>query len=203
MVPYLKGFHLTIEMWHSGRDADGWKLKEKDDSSVMLLNLLGSLDVTRAGAGGLDLSMAASYSTNWGKNKDEAAVNHQLAVKLGEEHVYAPEDGFTTPAPCFKDDINALLRLSNLDLPPLQVVRPSHVVHVYYGFGGVSCKQFGATMLANYNCRGCASRLTKGKCGIRFRVGLWSAKEEDESSNYKELCNLVEMVAGEARAGHL
>ena len=203
MVPYLKGFHLTIEMWRGGRDADGWKLKEGDDSSVTSLNSLGSLDVTRAGAHGLNLDMAASYSPNCGEDEDEAAANHRLVVKLGEEHVYAPEDGFTTPVPRFKSDINALLRLSNFDLPPLRVVRPSHVVHVYYGFGDASGKQFGATISANYNCRGCLSKPSKTKHGIRFRVGLWSAKEEDESSNYKELCNLVETVAGEARAGRL
>jgi hypothetical protein len=23
MVPYLKGFHLTIEMWRGGQDAEG------------------------------------------------------------------------------------------------------------------------------------------------------------------------------------
>jgi len=116
--------------------------------------------------------MAASYSANGGADEDEAAANHRLAVKLGDEHVYAPEDGFTTPVPRFKDDINALLRLSNFDLPPLRVVHPSHVVHVYYGFGDASGKQFGATISAKYNCRGCLSRPTKGKCGIRFRVGL-------------------------------
>ena len=57
--------------------------------------------------------------------------------------------------------------------------------------------------MVNYNCRGCLSKPTKGKRGIRFRVGLWSARKEDESSNYKELCNLVKTVAGEARAGRL
>ena len=102
--------------------------------------------MTRAGAHGLDLSMAASYSPNCGEDEDEAAADHRLAVKLGAEHMYAPEDGFTTPVPRFKDDINALLRLSNFDLPPLRVVRPSHVVHVYYGFGDASGKQFGATI---------------------------------------------------------
>ncbi len=61
--------------------------------------------MTRAGAHGLDLSMAASYSARCGEDEDEAAVNHRLAVKLGEEHVYAPEDGLTTPVPHFKDDI--------------------------------------------------------------------------------------------------
>ena len=135
-------------------------------SSVTSLPLLGSLDVTRVGAHGLDLNMAASYSPNCGKDKDEAVA--ELAVKLGAEHVYAPEDEFTTPVPRFKDDINALLRLSNFDLPPLRVVRPSHVVHVYYGFGDTLGKQFGATISTNYNCRGCLSKPAKGKRGIRF-----------------------------------
>ena len=26
MVPYLKCFHLTIEMWRGGRDIEGWKV---------------------------------------------------------------------------------------------------------------------------------------------------------------------------------
>jgi hypothetical protein len=34
MVPYLKGFHLTIEMWRGGRDTDGWKVKEADNCLV-------------------------------------------------------------------------------------------------------------------------------------------------------------------------
>ena len=28
MIPYLKGFHLTIEMWRGGRDSEGWKLRD-------------------------------------------------------------------------------------------------------------------------------------------------------------------------------
>jgi hypothetical protein len=27
MKPYLKGFHLLLEMWRGGRDAKGWKIK--------------------------------------------------------------------------------------------------------------------------------------------------------------------------------
>ena len=26
MKPYLKGFHLSLEMWRGGRDKEGWKL---------------------------------------------------------------------------------------------------------------------------------------------------------------------------------
>ena len=49
LVPYLKGFHLTIEMWWGGRDIDGWKLKTGDEASVCSASSLGSLDVMQAG----------------------------------------------------------------------------------------------------------------------------------------------------------
>jgi hypothetical protein len=38
---------------------------------------------------------------------------------------------------------------------------------------------------------------------IQFHIGLWSSTEEEESSNYKELRNLVGSVGGEAKAGRL
>ncbi len=62
MVPYLKGFHLTIEMWRGGRDAEGWKLQGGDDGSASSAQSLSSLDATRAGHDSLDLSLEASYS---------------------------------------------------------------------------------------------------------------------------------------------
>ncbi len=130
MVPYLKGFHLTIEMWHGGRNAEGWKLKPSDASSL-----------------GEDV---APFDV---EDEDKAAANHWILIKLGTGHAYAPEDGLTTPVPRFKDNINALLQLTNFDLPPLHVVRPAHVVHVYYGFGDASGKQFGVTLSESYSCR--------------------------------------------------
>jgi hypothetical protein len=38
---------------------------------------------------------------------------------------------------------------------------------------------------------------------VRFRIGLWSAAAEEESSNFKELKNLVDTVDEEAKAGRL
>ena len=52
MVPYLKGFHLTIEMWRGGRDKDGYKLKDIDDSSLETNQSTSSLDYTRDAAHG-------------------------------------------------------------------------------------------------------------------------------------------------------
>ncbi len=82
-------------------------------------------------------------------------------------------------------------------------MRPTQVVQVFYGFGDASGKQFGALLSQNYNCRARLAKGTKGQNGVRFRIGLWSAEEEEESSNYKELKNLVDTVDEEAKAGHL
>ena len=41
------------------------------------------------------------------------------------------------------------------------------------------------------------------KEGLRYRVGVWGKDEETESSNYRELANLVMMVEAEAAAGML
>jgi len=140
MIPYLKGFHLTIEMWRGGRDPEGWKLKATDDCPRELFTTV---------------ELAA----------EDARIE------------YAPKDGLTTPAPRFKDDIHALTRLSKFDLPPLRVVRPSRVVHVYYGFGDASGKQFGATLSKDYNCRSSLPKEVEDSQGVRFRIGVWSAAE--------------------------
>ncbi len=87
------------------------------------------------------------------EDEDKAAANHRIWIKSGAGHAYAPEDGQTTPVPRFREDINAFLQLTNFDLPPLRVGRPAHIVHVYYGFGDASGKQFGATLSESYSCR--------------------------------------------------
>jgi hypothetical protein len=203
MVLYLKGFHLRIKMWWGGRDADSWKLKEGNGSLIGSLQTVGTLDISMAGAHGMDMDTAALYSPTLGMDEDEAAVDHQLGIKLGNEHLYAPQDGFTTPVPRLRDKINALQQLTKFDLLPLHVVRPAHVVHVYYGFGNASGKQFGATLLKSYNCRGKLSKSGWDAQGIQFQVGLWLADKEKESSNYKELRNLVDTVLEEAMAGRM
>ena len=177
MVPYLKGFHLTIEMWRGGRDSEGWKMKGAD------AGLVDSLVTTQDGDD--------NYLTGAHKWLGLASV------------VHAPSDGLTTPAPRFVSDVEALLQLSKFDLPPLRVVRPSMVVHVYYGFGDASGKQFGATISDNYNRKSNSVLINEEHHDVRFRVGIWSAYEEEESSNFKELCNLVQTLTTEARAGRL
>jgi hypothetical protein len=64
------------------------------------------------------------------------------------------------------------------------------MVHVYYGFGDALGKQFGVTLSESYGYHW-------------YCIGLWTATEEEESSNYKELRNLVDTVLEEAGAGRL
>ena len=171
MVPYLKGFHLAIEMWRGGRDLEGWKLRD------------GEVDVTAQDQsldGCMELDNPSSAQT---EDKDMAGVDHRIGVKRGNVGVHAPADGLTTPVPRLKKDIAALMRLSDFDLPPLRVVRPTQVVQVFYGFGDASGKQFGATLLENYNCRGHLTGAAQGSDRIRFRIGLWTPEVEEESSN--------------------
>ncbi len=99
--------------------------------------------------------------------------------------------------------LSSQIQLLNFDLPPLHVVQPAHVVYVYYGFGDASGKQFGATLSESYSCRQQLSNPRQNSCGVRFRSGLWTAEEEEESSNNKELKNLVDTVAEEAGSGRL
>ncbi len=76
MVPYLKGFHLTIEMWRGGRNIEGWKVR--DDTSAGSSASLDSLDITKAGMGGRDLSLVDQVD-----NEDVADAAHRVRLKTG------------------------------------------------------------------------------------------------------------------------
>ena len=64
----------------------------------------------------------ASYSVQQSKDEDVAQVNHQINLKGGGDGVYSPVNGFITPVPRFKNDIAALMQLTDFILPPLWVV---------------------------------------------------------------------------------
>lgn len=42
-----------------------------------------------------------------------------------------------------------------------------------------------------------------GSGGVVYRVGVWTAKEEEESSNWKEFSNVVQSIEDEATLGKL
>ena len=79
MVPYLKGFHLTIEMWRGGRDSEGWELKEGNAESV------GSDWSVNSVSGRGD-----SPSMTQVEDEDMVRINYRVGVKRGNVGVYAP-----------------------------------------------------------------------------------------------------------------
>jgi hypothetical protein len=174
MVPYLKGFHLTIEMWRGNRDAEGWKLPAKSLEAAMIQDIdLGPMD-------------------------DDAAELAYLMRKKATMVARAPESGTTKIAPRLLSDLRALQALTSTPLPPLRVVRPTRVVQVLYGFADASGKGLGSTV-QGYPARA----LVESTSNPRFRVGVWGRDDEAESSNFRELANLVLTVEEEAAAGHL
>ncbi len=71
------------------------------------------------------------------------------------------------------------------------------------GFAGASDQQFGSRISVNQNCHDRFSEEQTSPLGLNYRVGIWSANKRKESSNYKELCNLVESTKVEAAKGRL
>ena len=111
MIPYLKGFHLTIEMGRGERNLKGWKVR--DDASAGSSTSLDSRDVTKAGGSGRDLLLLDHVD-----DEKVAGATHRVLIKTENGCLHAPEDGFTTPVPRFQNDIAALIQLTQFELPP-------------------------------------------------------------------------------------
>ena len=165
MKPYLKGFHLSLESWREGRDAEGWKLR----------------------SGGWD--------ANFDEESEMAAVKGDLMTLSGspdgaENRNMGPSSGLTKAVPRFKQDLKALLKLSEGLEPAVRRVRSGKSRMAVYGFGDASAAGFGAT-------------IDRPGIGLYGRFGLWGKDSEAESSNYRELNNLVETVEEEAMEGRM
>ena len=158
MKPYLKGFHLSLEMWRGGRDLEGWKLKSIPRSELQPMEECEG-------------------------EADDGPESKGFIKERG------PASGYTPVVPRFPTDLEALLILTSSTSPAKRVVRRKELVTVVYGFGDASSGGFGASV-----------GLPEG---IHGRFGVWGSDEGDASSNYRELCNLVETVEEEARAGRL
>jgi hypothetical protein len=151
MKPYLKGTHATIDSWRPGRDEDGWRLKNKrnrvDDS---YLNELLDDD---------DCMEQHRYVEQPDGIENDVPSGYQDAP---------PET--VAGGPRLKDDIQALIKLSEFEEPPTRLVRASKTALVGYGFGDASGLGFGVTVLIN------GALIWKG--------GVWNRTIKEESSNY-------------------
>ena len=111
-------------------------------------------------------------------------------VEGSGERGKGPISGVTKAVPRFKADLEALLYLAEGASLAIRKVRSGKCKMVVYGFGDAAAAGFGATV----------DRPGRGLFG---RIGVWGKDVEDESSNYRELRNLVETVEEEAVEGYL
>ena len=79
-----------------------------------------------------------------------------------------------------KADLLSLRSIMKSDKPPRRLVRGLILAYVLYGFGDASGAGFGSSWENNK--------------GTRFRIGVWGKDNVGKSSNYRELCNLVESL---------
>ena len=86
-------------------------------------------------------------------------------------------------------DLEALLELFRDEVPTKRRARPNKTAVATYGFGDASGKGFGSSLVIRGN--------------LYYRHGQWSDRVEGESSNYRELSNLVLAVEEAVKQGHL
>jgi len=111
---------------------------------------------------------------NWVPEEDGLVDKSQVVEKdNGPSEVEA--------RPRLKMDLEALNMLMSPTHPPLRTIRSSRVCEVYYGFGDASGSAFGATF--------------GGKGSTYFEYGQWTTEGSEQSSNWRELSNLVDSLA--------
>jgi hypothetical protein len=85
--------------------------------------------------------------------------------------------------PRLQSDLQALTSLFAPTVPPRRVVRATQVLVVLYGYGDASRTGFGSSFFSFE--------------GVRVRYGLWGRDISHQSSNFRELHNLVDAVEWE------
>jgi len=99
-------------------------------------------------------------------------------ISLENDSAYVQEGPeYVEVKPRLITDIRSLQTLMNRESPPLRRIRSSKVNNVFYGFGDASGSAFGST-------------LSNGS-KLFFEYGQWCSSESEQSSNWRELNNLL------------
>lgn len=178
MKPYLKGFHLSLESWREGRNSEGWKARPVGMEA-------GAVEME---AGAEVQSEAEDGFSEMDAMKMNLVLQADAELDAGERN-RGPSGGVTRAVPRFRSDLEALIALSAGRAPAIRKVRSGKCRMMVYGFVDASAAGFGATI--------------ERPEGLYGRFGLWGRDSEEDSSNYRELNNLVETVEEEAAEGYL
>lgn len=150
----------------------------------------------------MEAAGVSRYRNSVEKEDEDGVAMAHLARKVTVQPLRAPPDGRTPPAPRLLNDLKALAKLTDFSAPPLRLARPKRVVHVFYGFGDASGKGRGSTF-QGFKTPHHPTGTFGPEDEITFRIGVWSADAEEESSNYREFTNLVEDLEQEAESGRI
>jgi hypothetical protein len=216
--PYLKGVHGTLDSWRRNRDENGFRMNDDKKRSKFDDGTPKNMDTNI----GSKKKRRLEGSFNNGKSKNPSLhtfkAGHQDGKKVEEppEHMFAdPEDplsweekfgnynlskfgpeGIDHPptrvrsVKRLKDDVHAMMEFTDSDSAPHRLARPGKRAHAIYGFGDASKDGFGASLEIQDK-------------GIVWRSGTWSLSMKEESSNYREFRNLVEMIENLVEKGTL
>ena len=100
-----------------------------------------------------------------------------------------PHPPWVVPVPRFWQCLDVLLELMSPEIPPQITVRAITSVFVVYGFADASGSGFGNSLLIHGE--------------VRYRIGIWGSDEKQNSSNWRELANLVESMEKAGKRGWL
>ena len=133
----------------------------------------------------------------WKERKVTNSTDSDMFDEVDEEEVFATLDkegdiksgcnlyenhpNKVSLAPRLYDDLEALALFFKPDKPSWRFVRGSEIVVAEYGFGDASGAGFGSSFESQ---RG----------GINYRLGVWGEDVGGESSNFRELSNLVDAL---------
>ena len=118
LMPYLKGFHLTLAHHLPGRDGEGWKMKD--------LEIIGHLEVLR----------------EKGLVTEVEAASHLESEGLGG----GAHPSEVRVVPRFLSCLKALSRFFAEAEPPKWMARRKKVTMIVYGFADASKSGLGATI---------------------------------------------------------
>ena len=166
IVPYLKGIHLTLDSWRKHRDKEGWKEKKPRVEVVEEEERESPYhgDYEEEELYELDVRVFDTDDTPISSQKEALGVPPRR-VKA----VYR-----------LRSDLEALATFFEDEDPPWRFVRGKEICVAQYGFGDASGSGFGSSYLTPE--------------GIKYRFGSWGKDVGEESSNYRELSNLVDSL---------
>ena len=164
IVPFMKGFHLTLDSWRPLRGPDGWKVSKSEWDAWEQCKLAEDPEFFLTG-------------------------KRKLSGHGGETDPNSRHPACVQAVGRFYDDLRALRTFFAAPTPPEVQMRISRLLMVVYGFGDASGGGFGSSL--------------KLRRGIAYRIGVYGTDVDGESSNYRELSNVVEALEEEAAAGSL